>query len=37
MNNKNIFPIPYSAHETEIMENSGIIEIPEKIEVMREE
>jgi CRP/FNR family transcriptional regulator len=36
MNTKNIFPSLSSALATEIIENSSIVEIPEKIEVMRE-
>lgn len=36
MNAKNIFPSLSSALTSEILENSSIVEIPEKIEVMRE-
>ena len=36
MNTKNIFPSLSSALATEILENSSIVEIPEKTEVMRE-
>jgi CRP/FNR family transcriptional regulator, anaerobic regulatory protein len=36
MNTKNIFPSLSSALASEILENSSIVEIPEKIEVMRE-
>ena len=36
MNIKNIFPGLSSQLATEIIENSSLVEIPEKIEVMRE-
>jgi CRP/FNR family transcriptional regulator len=36
MNAKNIFPSLSSALTSEILENSSIVELPEKIEVMRE-
>jgi CRP/FNR family transcriptional regulator len=36
MNAKNIFPSLSSALSSEILENSSIVEIPEKIEVIRE-